>query len=396
MSPILSPRPASSGRPVNPPSENVDILEGMEKRAWTYQRKGIPGWWAGWYEAGRRKAKGGFPNRALADRYAETKRKQINAGVSTEIIAVDWPELVAEYRQSKDAADGLRESSLYDITLTLRHFARLIGPVRSTQITQTLVERFIKARENDPPVRGKQKRESNGKRLSLSTLNKDIRNVKTFLRWCADRCYVSADAKFRFKSRRVQQAPVTALSPDQVRSLLDAAAQESPTWRLRVLLAVATGLRRGDIESRKITDIHFDRAVISTQSRKTGKALERPIPREILAELARYVAALPADQKRFFPDTFIRKRWEKIRERAGLPELKFHDLRKTFASALAQRGVSTAVTQKLLEHATAQLTNDVYTNVDPVLRDAINRLPMAEWLSQPIPPIPKVPPPDET
>jgi len=63
-----------------------------------------------------------------------------------------------------------------------------------------------------------------------------------------------------------------------------------------------------------------------------------------------------------------------------LPDLKFHDLRKTFASLLAQRGVSTAVTQRLWEHSTPQLTNQVYTNVDPVLRQAINLLPVVEWL----------------
>ena len=64
----------------------------------------------------------------------------------------------------------------------------------------------------------------------------------------------------------------------------------------------------------------------------------------------------------------------------GLPKLKLHDLRKTFAFLLAQRGVSTAVTQRLLEHSTPQLTNDVYTNVDPALRQAINQLPVSEWV----------------
>jgi integrase len=54
--------------------------------------------------------------------------------------------------------------------------------------------------------------------------------------------------------------------------------------------------------------------------------------------------------------------------------------RKTFASLLAQRGVSTAVTQRLLEHSSPQFTNEVYTNVDPVLRQTINLLPVAEWL----------------
>jgi integrase len=55
-------------------------------------------------------------------------------------------------------------------------------------------------------------------------------------------------------------------------------------------------------------------------------------------------------------------------------------LRKTFASLLAQRGVSTAVTQRLLEHSSPQLTNEVYTNVDPALRQAVDLLPVADWV----------------
>ena len=37
-------------------------------------------------------------------------------------------------------------------------------------------------------------------------------------------------------------------------------------------------------------------------------------------------------------------------------------------------------TQRLLEHSTPQPTNDVYTNVDPALRQAISQLPVAEWV----------------
>lgn len=96
--------------------------------------------------------------------------------------------------------------------------------------------------------------------------------------------------------------------------------------------------------------------------------------------LANYVAALPDGQENIFRDRFSPKKWEKIRKVTGLPNLRFHDLRKTFASLLAQRGVSTAVTQRLLEHSSPQLTNAVYTNVDPVLRQAIEQLPVSEWV----------------
>ena len=77
---------------------------------------------------------------------------------------------------------------------------------------------------------------------------------------------------------------------------------------------------------------------------------------------------------------FKQYRWNKIREKLGLGDFKFHDLRKTFGSILAQNGISTAVTQRLLEHSSPNLTNKVYTNVDPVLRQAVDQIPAGDWL----------------
>ena len=191
---------------------------------------------------------------------------------------------------------------------------------------------------------------------------------------------VAAGINCRVEASVVPQQPVVSLSPNQVRGLITLATRY-PTLRLRVLLAVTTGLRRGDIETIRIVDIHFDRNTITTCNRKAKKSMaERPIPEQIATELSNHIATLPDGQELLFTDRFSRKKWERVRCRAGLSDLKFHDLRKTFASLLAQRGVSTAVTQRLLEHCTPQLTNQVYTDVDPVLRQAINLLPVAEWL----------------
>jgi len=148
-----------------------------------------------------------------------------------------------------------------------------------------------------------------------------------------------------------------------------------------VLLAVTTGLRRGDIEAIRMGDIHFDRNAIATRNRKAGKAMpERPVPEQVMTELSNYVTTLPDGQERLFTDRFTSKKWNRVRETFGMPDLKFHDLRKTFASLLAQRGVSTAVTQRLLEHSSPRLTNEIYTNVDPVLRQAVDLLPVSQWV----------------
>jgi integrase len=97
-------------------------------------------------------------------------------------------------------------------------------------------------------------------------------------------------------------------------------------------------------------------------------------------ELKKYVSGLDPEQDKLFIDCFKQFRWNMIRKKLGLGDFKFHDLHKTFCSVLAQNGVSTAVTQRLLEHSSADLTNKVYTNVDPVLRNAVNKIPAGDWL----------------
>ena len=331
------------------------------KKAWIYRRKNVKGWWCGWYESGRRKAKA-LPTKALAEHFRTIKYAQLNSDVFTSIIDFDWAQMRNEYHHAKQV-DGIEEVSIYEALLTLRHFERLARPGSSRQITQQTLDTFILER---------------GKEVKKSTLNKDIRNMSAFLNWAVKNRYVASDLEIN--EVKTPQKPVIALSPQQVRTIIRLALTH-PTLRLRVLLAVTTGLRRGDIEGIRIGDIHFDRNTVTTRNRKAKKSMaERPVPEQITTELSNYIATLPDGQQLLFTKRFPEKRWNKIRCKIGLPDLKFHDLRKTFASLLAQRGVSTAVTQRLLVHSSPKLTNDVYTNVDPALRQAINLLPVAEWV----------------
>jgi integrase len=331
------------------------------KKPWVYKRKNIKGWWCGWYENGKRKAKA-LPTKALAEHFRYIKYAQLNSDFFTSVVDFDWYQILDEYKRHK-RVEGLEESSIYEIFLTLRHYDRLVGPSSSKDITQQSLDNFVLKRSGE---------------IEKNTLNKDIKNLHAFLKWAAKNRFV--DSGLKLKRVKVAPKPVTSLSPQQVKKLIKIASKYS-TMRLRILLAVTTGLRRSDIEAIRIGDIQFDRDTISTHNRKAKKVMpERPIPEPMMTELSNYVATLPEGQERLLSDKFSAKRWERVRRAMGLPKLQFQDLRKTFASLLAQKGVSTAVTQRLLEHSSPQLTNDVYTNVDPVLRQAVSLLPVADWL----------------
>jgi integrase len=335
----------------------MDIM----KKPWIYKRKKAKGWWVGWYENGKRKAKA-LPTKALAEHFQHIKYVQLNADVFTSVIDFDWHQILDEYVRYK-RVEGLEESSIYEVTLTLRHYKRLVDPNSSKDITQQSLDAFILKRSGE---------------IKKNTLNKDIKNLHAFLKWAVKNRFINPDLKI--KKVKVAPKPVTSLSQQQVKSLITIASNY-PTLRLRILLAVTTGLRISDIETIHIGDIQFDRNIIATRNRKAKKVMpERPIPELIMTELSNYVAMIPDGQERLFSDKFSPKRWGKVRRAMGLPKLQFQDLRKTFASLLAQKGVSTAVTQRLLGHSSPQLTNDVYTNVDPVLRQAVSLLPVADWL----------------
>jgi integrase len=62
-------------------------------------------------------------------------------------------------------------------------------------------------------------------------------------------------------------------------------------------------------------------------------------------------------------------------KKAGLPDIRFHDVRHSAATLLLSEGVHPKVVQELLGHSNISMTMDVYSHVLPSMQqDAINRL----------------------
>jgi len=300
----------------------------------------------------------------LAEHYKQIKYAQLNSDVFTGLVSADWEQMVSEYIEAKKI-QGVTEGTLYEHVLSLRNFERLEGKCNSRQITQNVIDNFILHRSPE---------------VKRATLNKDLRNLKTFTIWCRKNRYLNG--QLEIKELKLEERPVKSLNNTQVKKLLKSA-ESDRSMQVRILLALGTGLRRGDIESLKISDINFENNCICTTSRKTKKCMpSRPVSIEVMSELLKYVCSLDDGQEKLFCTKFNYRQWRKICKKAGLSDLKFHDLRKTFCSLLAQNGVSTAVAQRLLEHSSSTLTNKVYTNVDPVLRQSIDQLPVRQWLQK--------------
>ena len=279
------------------------------RKAWIYKRKNVKGWWVGWYESGKRKAKA-LPTKALAEHFRQMKYAQLNSDVFTGTVTVDWAQMREEYTHY-EKVKGDKQSTLYETALTMRHFERLIGRCNSKQITQNAIDKFILDR---------------GREIERSTLNKDIRNLKTFVNWCRKNRYLNGEIELSLLKE--DERPVKSLSTTQIKQLLSAS-RPYPRLRMRILLALGTGLRRGDIGTWRVSDLDFEKSYVTTRSTKTRKTMgSRPLPVPIMAELKKYISGLDPKQERIFSRPFSQYRWTQLREKLGLGDFKFHDLRK--------------------------------------------------------------------
>ncbi len=111
-------------------------------------------------------------------------------------------------------------------------------------------------------------------------------------------------------------------------------------WPL-IKLAWATAMRRGEILSLRWDDIDFHRRVAHLRETKNGQPRTVPLSRHALRALAELRELFP-DDERVLPVSAnaVNLAWQRIRRRAGVPDIRFHDLRHEATSRLAEAGWS--------------------------------------------------------
>jgi len=197
------------------------------------------------------------------------------------------------------------------------------------------------------------------------------------------------------------------LSEEQSGQLLRAAVGD----RLQALyvLALATGMRQGELLGLSWSDVNWDQGALHVRQqamRTKGKGLALSSPKTARSRRTITIPAAVFDVLRahrgrqlfekqrggrawenndlVFPNVkgkllerpnLLRRSFKPLLERAGLPNIRFHDLRHTHATLLLSKGVNPKVVQERLGHATVSITLDVYAHVIPSMQqDATDKL----------------------
>src|SRR5260221_61058 len=189
------------------------------------------------------------------------------------------------------------------------------------------------------------------------------------------------------------------LSPEQAQKLLDAA----KGYRLEALLtlALATGMRRGELLALRWQDIDFKNRSLSVQrsvSRFPGghrvsepktasgkRSITLPpfvieaLQQQRIRQLETKLKAGPAWEEhdlvfcniygRFLNSASLYDLFTSLVKKAGLPHMRFHDLRHSAATILLAMNVPVKVIQELLGHSSITTTLNVYGHVLPSMQE---------------------------
>ncbi len=197
---------------------------------------------------------------------------------------------------------------------------------------------------------------------------------------------------------RQERYEIKPLSPDQVATLLEAA--RGDRHAALYTLAIATGLRQGELLALRWTDLDEGRQsltvgatlqkvdrefrLLEPKTARSRRAID--LPAIAVAALRQHRASQLEERLRLgaawqdwglvfateqgtpLDASSITHRFQKLLNRAGLPRIRFHDLRHTCASLLLAQGVPPRMIMEVLGHSQISLTMNTYAHILPALR----------------------------
>jgi integrase len=212
-----------------------------------------------------------------------------------------------------------------------------------------------------------------GGRLSDRNANKLLTELRAILNWAREDYGLADNAAdgIAKHAERTSERP-DFYSVEQIEQLISAAADEQDALAFQI--AAYGGLRRGEVVSlrwRNVdfarSNLHVDESVSAGEDSapKSGKGRTVPLAGALASALK---AAKPNDANdddlvltgtlpgSKMDGSALRKRYIAARDRAGLPPLRFHDLRHTFGSLAVDGGASLPQVQAWMGHSNIQTT----------------------------------------
>ena len=352
-------------------------------------RKRKDGHWEGRYTAGRNPATGkAIYKNVLGKTQAEVKeklKKAIEEAKGLDVAKAEsytvgqWMDVWYEYY----AKIKVRPSSHKTYEGYIKnHIKPSIGNIPLTKLTTLDLQRLYQKLLTEGRV-DRLEAQNQPKGLSPKTVRNINQVISSAMHLAIQQHLIAQDPTDGCALPKTEHREMQTLSADQLAAFL-LEAKHSGVFEM-YYIELATGLRRGELLGLKWQDIDLDSGVIHVRrqvGRIDGKVQEAPLKTKnayrnisigadavsILWEKKKqdggrseYVFPSPTGGP-MSPDSVL-KMLHRVLDRAGLPEIRFHDLRHTFATLALQNGVDVKTVSGMLGHFSAGFTLDTYAHV---------------------------------
>ena len=338
-------------------------------------------YWIETPKGSKRKTIYGKKREEVADRLARALAERANG-----IVYDDENMTIGEYLDSwlKGSVRGsVRQSTFdrYESAVRL-HIKPALGRLKLKKLTPAHVQGFYQDRLDAG--------------LAPASVNKLHTILHKALSQAAKWNMVPRNATDAVKAPRPAPEEMHPLSPVEARKLIEAVRGDK--LEALYVLAVHTGMRQGELLALKWEDVDLNEEVIRIRhtlvrsggrisigepktkgSRRTvhltdaaAEALKTHLEQQLedierLGDLYRDHGLVFTSQVGTLinPSNLRRRSFKPLLQRAGLPQIRFHDLRHTCATLLLSRNVHPKYVQELLGHATVAITLDTYSHMIP-------------------------------
>lgn len=308
--------------------------------------------------------------------WIRSKQAEMDAGLDFEGGQMKLKDFLLEWLATARLALRLKTAHQYE-RLIHNHIIRHIGDMRLRDLRLDRIEQFYSALLQEG-------RGVRTVRIVHNILHKSLEKAVRYN-------YILRNPAHKATLPRVRQQEMLVLDESQVTRFL-IASQGSP-YETFYRLAIITGMRQGELFGLKWVDLHWDSGALhvrrqvqrvdgygwqfvepktraGTRTIKLGEGMllalrqhkqQQDIERSAMGN--RWV-----DNGLIFPNTVgnpmdptnMRKDFNRILEEAGLPRVRFHDLRHTAASLMLNNNIPVIVASKILGHGKPSVTLDIY------------------------------------
>ena len=195
------------------------------------------------------------------------------------------------------------------------------------------------------------------KKVSPSTVNRQLGTLRGMFNKAVAWGKLQESPMKSIKFLKEPQGRLRFLETEEIVKLLSNC---SPSLRPIVVMAVFTGMRKGEILGLKWHDIDYKRGIITLLDTKNGQKREVPMSETVKNAIIQ-VRKHPESpyifcNERGQPRHDIRKSFSTALRKSDITNFRFHDLRHSFASQLVMSGVDLNTVRELLGHKDITMT----------------------------------------